>query len=151
MVAPSLPMPGHAVRKSLGASFASIGIALAMLVGCGAGGSIPGLDPDEWLDWFYGSIALNQDSFAIAITANQPSQETADAKAVEACGGGSCIVVLRYSGKDTCAAIARASNKTYGLGEGSSKTHAMSKALEDCQAQGGQDCEPGLAECNDGD
>jgi hypothetical protein len=130
--------------------FASISMACALLVSCGGGGYLPGLDPDELFDWFYGSIALNPESLAIAITANQPSQETADAKAVELCGGSACLVVLRYAGKGTCAAIARAPNKRYGLGEGSSGAVAMSKALEACQAQGGNDCEPGLAECNGG-
>lgn len=141
---------GSSAGKKLGVGFASIGVAFAMLVGCGGGGYIPGLDPDDLFDWFYGSIALNPDNLAIAITANQPSQETSDAKAVETCGGGACLIVLRYSGKDACAAIARATNKKYGVGEGSSKSSAMSKALDECQAQGGQDCEPGLAECNDG-
>ena len=135
------------MSKGLGANVASMATACALLVGCG-GGYIPGTDPDDLFDWYYGSIAVNPVNLAIAITANQPSQETADAKAIETCGGSPCIVVLRYSGKDTCAAIARASNKTYGLGEGSSKSKARSKALDDCQAQGGQDCKPGLAECN---
>lgn len=128
--------------------FAQITLACALLVSCGGGGYLPGLDPDELFDWFHGSIALNTENFAIAITANQPSQETADTKAVELCGGSACSVVLRYAGKGTCAAIARAPNRKYGLGEGAAAAVAMSRAIEACQAQGGNDCAPGLAECN---
>jgi Domain of unknown function (DUF4189) len=133
--------------RGLHARFAAVAAVFAMLAGCG-GGFIPGLDPDEMFDWYYGSIALNPDTLAIAITANQPSQETSDEEAIEACGGGRCTIVLRYSGKDTCAAIARAPNKKYGLGEGTSTKSAMKKALDDCKAQGGLECEPGLSECN---
>jgi Domain of unknown function (DUF4189) len=144
-----MPIAGDALSKGWRATLVSMAAACALLAGCG-GGSLPGLDSDDDLfDWFHGAIAVNPDNLAIAITANQPSQDTADAQAVEACGGEPCIVVLRYSGKDSCAAIARAGNGKYGIGEGASRSNAMTKALNDCQAQGGKDCEPGLAECND--
>ena len=123
-----------------------------MLDGCGGGGIeawIMPLDPDDLFDWHYGSIALNPETFAGSITANQPSQETSDAKAIEACGGGSCVIVLRYSDKGACGAIARAPNRKYGVSAGSSSEDAMAKALDQCQAQGGLSCEPGLADCND--
>ena len=120
----------------------------ALTAAAGCGGSIPGLDPDELWDWYYGSIALNSQTFAGSITANQPSRETSDEKALELCGAESCMIVLRYSGKGVCGAIARAPNQKYGVGTGSSRTDATAKALDECQAQGGQSCELGLADCN---
>jgi hypothetical protein len=121
-------------------------LAAAVLAGCG--GYLPGLDPDELFGWHYGSIALNPETFAIAITANQPSQETSDQKAVQTCGSAACIVVLRYVGQDRCGAIARGSNRTYGVGTGSSIQDAQGQALQHCLANGGLDCQPGLADCN---
>lgn len=120
--------------------------ALTALAGCG--GSIPGLDPDDLFGWYYGSIALNPQTFAGAITANQPSRETSDEEALELCGAESCTIVLRYSGKNVCGAIARAPNSKYGVGTGSSRQDATAKALDQCQAQGGLNCEPALADCN---
>jgi hypothetical protein len=119
-----------------------------MLAGCG-GGYLPGLDPDELFDWHYGSVALNPETFAIAITANQPSQETSDQKAVQTCGSAACAVVLRYSGAGSCGAIARGSNWTYGVGTGASVQDAQAQAVQQCQQKGGLDCRPGLADCHD--
>lgn len=122
--------------------------ALTALVGCG--GSIPGLDPDDLFnfDGYDGSIALNSQTFAVSITANYPSRQESDKKALQLCGGENCMIVLHYSGKGVCGAIARAPNQKYGVGTGSSKEDATAKALDECQAQGGKDCELGLAECN---
>lgn len=121
-------------------------LAAAALAGCG--GYLPGLDPDDLFGWFYGSVALNPETFAIAITANLASQETADEKAVQTCGSTVCTVVLRYSGQGSCGAIARGSNWTYGVGTGSSIQDAQGQALQQCLAKGGLDCKPGLADCN---
>lgn len=125
-----------------------VALAAAVLAGCGGGGFLPGLDPDELWDWHYGSIALNSETFVIAITANQPSRETADEKAIQTCGSAACTVVLRYAGIGSCGAIARGSNWTYGVGTGSSIQDAQGQALQQCLAKGGLDCKQGLADCN---
>jgi hypothetical protein len=127
---------------------------IATLVGCGGGGIehwIAPVDPGDLLDldWYYGSIALNPDTFAGSITANQPSQDESDAKAIEVCGGGSCMIVLRYSGHRVCGASSRAPNWKYGVATGSTRDGALAKARDQCQANGGLNCEPGLAACND--
>lgn len=124
---------------------------VALLVGCGGGGIegwIAPFDADDLFDWHYGSIALNPETFAGSITANQPSQETSDTKAIEVCGGGACKIVLRYAGMGTCGAIARAANWKYGVSTGASREDAMAKALDACRGQGGLNCDPGLTDCN---
>ena len=132
------------------ASFASAVVSSA-LMGCGGGDIehwVAPIDFDDLFGWYYGSIALNPETFAASITANQPGQETSDAKAIDVCGGGSCTIVLRYSGQGVCGALSWAGNREYGVGTGSSKEDAMAKALDQCQAQGGLNCEPALAACN---
>jgi hypothetical protein len=129
---------------------ATVALVVTVLVGCGGTTA----DPDKWmpdldLDWHFGSIALNAETRDSAVTANYPSQNEADAKAIQTCGGTGCTTILRFSGDGVYGALAHASNNVFAVGTGASLDAAQMQALGQCRAQGGVECVPGLSTCND--
>jgi Domain of unknown function (DUF4189) len=133
-----------------GPTRATFALVAAVLVGCGGTTA----DPDKWLpdldlDWHFGSIALNAETRESAITANYPSQNEADAKAIQTCGGSGCTTILRFSGEGVCGALAHAPNNAFGVGTSASLDAAQMQALGQCRARGGVDCASGLSACND--
>lgn len=146
----------HTVQHGARAAGISSGLALApalaltlTLAGCGGGGYLPGLSPDDLFDWHYGAIAIHPTTLKGGITANMASQDTADARAVETCGGPPCTVVLRYAGAGACGALARAPAGIYGVGLGTTRASATAAAVADCLAKGGTGCNDTNADCND--
>lgn len=102
----------------------------AAAAGCGGGG-----EPTA-----RGAIAYSTNTGNGAIVVNHASQQEANSDAVAQCGAVGCAVRLEFSGNGTCGAIAVASNGAWGVGSGSSKESADTRAVGDCQKRGGGDC-----------
>ena len=120
----------------------------SVLAGCG----YP-VDPDKWMPDFgiegdHGAIAVNATDMVGALTARYFTQGDADSKALQLCGNG-CEIALRFHGDNTCGALASAPNKHFGVGSGSSEASAVAAAIDQCRAQGGDDCTEQLKGCND--
>lgn len=105
-------------------------VAAGALAACGGGG-----DPTP-----YGSVAWDGSRPAAAITINYVTQEQANAAALERCGGGACAVVLEFSGKGSCGALAVGGGLVAGVGKGASQAEAEAAAVADCGAKGGGSC-----------
>lgn len=127
-----------------------VGVAFAAIAGL-AGCGYP-VDPDKWMPDFgihgnHGAIAVNTTDFVGALTARYLSQEEADDRALQLCGRG-CEVELRFDGTGTCGVLASSTNKHFGVGSGPALSVATEAAIEQCRAEGGEDCAVKLQGCN---
>lgn len=61
----------------------------------------------------YGAIAVSPNTGASATARNYPSDETATAAAVAACGRTDCQVVVTFSGRGACGAMAKRTDTGY--------------------------------------
>lgn len=123
-------------------------VAVGVLASCG----YPA-DPDKWMPDFgihgdHGAIAVNATDFVGALTARYLSQEEADSRSLQLCGKG-CEVVLRFEGAGVCGVLASSTNKHFGVGSGTTLSAAKETAIEQCSAEGGEDCVAKLQGCND--
>ena len=111
----------------------TVAVAVGALAACGGGGSEP--NP-------YGAIAWDAGRPSAAIVVNYVTQQQANAAAIERCGGGGCAVVLEFSSKGSCAALAvgGGSAAVIGVASGASQGAAEAAAVEDCSAKGGRSC-----------
>ncbi len=119
----------------------------AMLAACGGGeaggyGDFYILEPD-----YYGAVAINPQTKSGGITARYTKQSEADLEAAKLCGLINCNIVLRYE-TGFCAAVARGSNSALGWASDRSNSDARQKATNQCQINGGTDCQVLLNECN---
>jgi hypothetical protein len=122
-----------------------ISMSVFTLLGCGGGGDIGGLyvpEPD-----YYGAVAINPQTKAGGITARYTKQSEADFEASKLCGIINCNIVLRFD-TGLCAAVARSSNMALGWASDRSNSDARQKATNQCQVNGGTDCQVLLNECN---
>jgi hypothetical protein len=117
--------------------------AIAMLSACGgdSGGYGYYAQPS------YGSIAINQNSGAAAITNNYSTPYSANYEALRRCGY-SCTTVLEY-GSFMCGALATSDNLTFGWASNAIRSIAESNALYGCISRGGYRCQVVLSSCND--
>lgn len=116
--------------------FVTPGMAVAVagvLVACGGGSD--GYTP-------YGAIAWDGSRPSAAVVANYRSQATANAAALERCGGGGCAVIFEFSGQHTCGALAVGSgpNMVTGVATGATAAEAEAAAVASCEGQGGGNC-----------
>jgi hypothetical protein len=120
-------------------------LSMFVLLGCGGEGDYGDFyfpEPD-----YYGAVAINPQTKAGAITARYKKQSEADLEAAKLCGFINCNIVLRFD-TGLCAAVARSSNLAIGWASDRSNSDARQKATNQCQINGGTDCQILLNECN---
>jgi hypothetical protein len=126
--------------------FIVMSLSIFTLLGCGGGegdyGDFYIPEPD-----YYGAVAINPQTKAGGITARYAKQSEADFEASKLCGFINCNIVLRFD-TGLCAAVSRGSNMALGWASDRSNSDARQKATNQCQINGGTDCQILLNECN---
>jgi hypothetical protein len=87
----------------------------------------------------YGAIAYSWQTAWWGYSDNSPTQEGADAVAINNCGRPDCQIVNRFS--NACGALARGRNNRIGSGVAYSKEDAEGSARSNCARNGGEDCQ----------
>ena len=95
-----------------------------------------------------GAVAIGDGRYAISY--NQRNGRAADERAIEACEGRDCRVVLRFAGG--CAAFANDGHGHSGWAKGEREHHAEHKAVEECRGHSRHpdNCEVRLTRCDGG-